>query len=109
VSVLYRIVERFEDGDRGPCTGFRERGPARESAPPPAGWRTERLAFPLDFAPELDREREDLAYAPVDVRARLGLLLLSNALAPSLVGDVEVDGACSRASSRRTTAACAER
>jgi hypothetical protein len=33
--------------------------------PPPAGWRTERLEFPLSFAPELDyRGHEDLLFAP---------------------------------------------
>jgi hypothetical protein len=33
--------------------------------PPPTGWRTERLEFPLSFAPELDyRGHEDLLFAP---------------------------------------------
>lgn len=60
---------------------------------PPAGWRTERLEFPLEFAPELDyRGVEDLAFAPGMFTPESDSYF-SYALALRLEGDHEVDEA----------------
>jgi uncharacterized protein DUF5829 len=78
-----------------PCTllCLAQSSPETLLAPLPAGWRTERLEFPLSFAPTLPyRGYEDLAFAP-------GMFTLdsdsyfSYALALRLEGDVLVDEA----------------
>jgi len=57
----------------------------------PEGWQTERLAFPLDFAPELAyRGFEDLAFAP-GMFTRGSDSYFSYALALELEGDVVID------------------
>jgi hypothetical protein len=59
--------------------------------PAPSGWRTERLAFPLEFAPELDyRGFEDLAFAP-GMFTPGSESYFSYVLALRLEGDVLVD------------------
>ena len=57
----------------------------------PAGWRYERLDFPLAFAPELELAGiEDLAFAP-GMFAPESDSYFSYALALRLAGDVEID------------------
>jgi hypothetical protein len=57
----------------------------------PAGWTTERIPFPLDFAPELAyRGVEDLAFAPEMFKKGAGGYF-SYALALELEGEHEID------------------
>jgi hypothetical protein len=59
--------------------------------PAPEGWRTERIPFPLGFAPELEyRGFEDLAFAP-GMFAKGSDSYFSYALALELEGDVAID------------------
>jgi len=61
--------------------------------PAPAGWRGERLTFPLDFAPDLDLAgAEDLLFAP-GMFAPDSETYFSYALAVRMQGDLEVDAA----------------
>jgi hypothetical protein len=59
--------------------------------PAPAGWQSERLAFPLDFAPEIElRGYEDLRFAPGMFQPGSDSYF-SYALALRLEGDIVVD------------------
>ena len=65
--------------------------PASILPPAPAGWRSERLTFPLDFAPAIDlRGVEDLRFAP-GMFQPASESYFSYALALHLEGDVEID------------------
>ena len=65
--------------------------PAAILPPAPAGWRSERLTFPLDFAPAIDLSGiEDLRFAPGMFQPG-SESYFSYALALHLEGDVEID------------------